>query len=163
MIIKIVLTLILVCAIALIINSYEDKLKLNKRKISFKESMDLAELPVVTFYQGKKKFNFLLDTGSNFSHLSSTAAKAIKGEKCNKSDISVTGIGNDQVSDGLEAILEYKGVLYTIDFCVLDSLDSSFANIKAESGVTIHGILGNRFLQEYKYILDFDELTAYRK
>ena len=34
-------------------------------EISFREAMDLAELPVITFYNGDKKINFLLDTGSN--------------------------------------------------------------------------------------------------
>ena len=36
-------------------------------EISFREAMDLAELPVITFYNGDKKINFLLDTGSNIS------------------------------------------------------------------------------------------------
>ena len=37
----------------------------NIESMSFMESMNLTELPVVTFYQEDKKFNFLLDTGSS--------------------------------------------------------------------------------------------------
>ena len=33
--------------------------------MSFQNSMDLAELPVITFHQGNEKINFILDTGSN--------------------------------------------------------------------------------------------------
>ena len=40
-------------------------LNIHPDAMSFQNSMDLAELPVVTFRQGDKKINFLLDTGSN--------------------------------------------------------------------------------------------------
>ena len=32
--------------------------------MSFQNSMDLADAPVVTLYQGDKKINFILDTGA---------------------------------------------------------------------------------------------------
>ena len=36
-----------------------------KFNISFKEAMELVELPIITFYNKGQKLNFLLDTGSN--------------------------------------------------------------------------------------------------
>ena len=36
-------------------------------KISFKETLDLTDLPIVTFEQNGNKINFLLDTGANRS------------------------------------------------------------------------------------------------
>ena len=54
---------------AFIVNTVEKIRKKNNSKISFKEAMDLAELPVVTFYNGDVKLNFLLDTGSNISYI----------------------------------------------------------------------------------------------
>ena len=46
---------------------------------------------------------------------------------------------------------------------MISDLDKPFNNIKKESGVTIHGILGNNFFKKYKYVLDFDKLIAYSK
>ena len=64
-----VLTIIifLITTIAIIYWITKDTNKRINSYMSFRESMDLTELPVVTFYQGDKKINFLLDTGSNNS------------------------------------------------------------------------------------------------
>ena len=35
----------------------------SKDVMSFKQSMELCDLPIVTFYIGEKKLNFVLDTG----------------------------------------------------------------------------------------------------
>ena len=58
--------------------------------------------------------------------------------------------------------ISYKEQDFTSDFCVMD-LSAAFDNVKNESGVTVHGILGNSFFTKYKYVLDFDELVAYNK
>ena len=50
------------------IDSYIVRVKKNQ-VMEFKTSMDLSGLPIITFYQGKKKYNFLLDTGSNISYV----------------------------------------------------------------------------------------------
>ena len=47
---------------------YRNKVK-EQTKISFKEGLDLTELPIVTFNQGDVKLHFLLDTGSNISFI----------------------------------------------------------------------------------------------
>ena len=44
-----------------------------KTQISFRESMDLMELPVITLRYKGIKLNFLLDTGSNDSFISNSA------------------------------------------------------------------------------------------
>ena len=43
-----------------------------------------------------------------------------------------------------------------------DFLENAFSTIEQESGIKLHGILGNRFFEKYRYILDFKELIAYR-
>ena len=57
-----------VCVI-LIFNIVRDELKKGKTKISFKESLDLVELPVITFMNNDKKLNLLIDSGSDISYL----------------------------------------------------------------------------------------------
>ena len=55
MILEIIGVVILVLAVAFIVNTIDDIRKRNNSKISFKEAMDLVELPVVTFYNGDTK------------------------------------------------------------------------------------------------------------
>ena len=130
--------------------------------ISFKESIDLAELPVITFYQGTNKFNFLLDTGSNYSHISPSASKLLKADY-NESFLKISGIGSGESNIKCSGELYYKKSKYIIELYVTPHLDNAFDTIKKETGVKIHGILGNQFFQKYKYVLDFDKLIAYSK
>ena len=72
MILETVGILLAVVILAIIINGVEDYCKQKGGvNMSFKEAMDLVELPVVTFYNGDKKLNFLLDTGSNMCVINS--------------------------------------------------------------------------------------------
>lgn len=132
-------------------------------KISFKESLDLAELPIVTFYQGKTKINFILDTGANNSIIDETFAENLETTLIdNTSD--VVGIdGRPQVGIQSRLIkIAYKDVLYEDVFKIID-MSASFQHIKRTTGVTVHGMLGNNFFQKYKYVLDFEEMIAYSK
>lgn len=130
--------------------------------MSFQNSMDLAELPVVTFHQGDKKINFLLDTGSNNCIIDSTFLKHIKhtmlGDKTKISGLE----GNPQEAGVCSITMSYKNHSYEYPYVVQD-MSAAFGSIKKETGVTIHGILGSKFFNEYKYVLDFKELIAYSK
>lgn len=162
MILEIALTIIIVLAAGYTVNLCEDRIKRNNRKMSFRESMDLADMPVVTFYQGNKKFNFLLDTGSNYSHISKEAAKEIQGELIG-AQAKVSGIGEGMTSSVCRTTISYKGANYDIDLCITDHLTNAFVAIKNETGVQVHGLIGNQFFQKHKYVLDFEELVAYTK
>lgn len=153
---------ILICAAIVIAYAEVKASRLNKRKISFRESVDLTELPVITLYQEDKKFNFLLDTGSNDSIISKPAARSIKGtySKCER---LIEGLGSTNVSKICTTTLLYKNMSFEVECLVSDGITATFNSIKKASGVHIHGILGTKFLQKYKYVLDFDELVAYKK
>ena len=161
MILHVVIILLLVIVLAVIINGVEDANKYDK--MSFRESMDLTDLPIVTFYQEKEKFNFLIDTGSTYSHISSSAAQRLKGEE-KELRVSIIAVGGNRgSSSALSTQLTYKNKSYNVTLCVGEHLDDAFAAVKKENGVQIHGILGNLFFQRYKYVLDFASLTAYSK
>jgi hypothetical protein len=132
--------------------------KAQKSKMSFKEAMDLAGLPVVTFYQGNCKFNFLLDTGSDLSHIN-TRVKSIKGElhDCN---LNISGLGSGSSSKYKSCKLSYNKLEFDVDLYLTDFTEA-FKYIKETTGVQIHGILGSKFFRDYAYILNFDELIAY--
>ena len=75
MIFKIIFIILTAIFIGLVITFFEDIKKSNRKKISFKEAIDLTELPVVTFISKGRKLNFLLDTGANNSILNASVAE----------------------------------------------------------------------------------------
>lgn len=151
----------LVCIFILeYIHIYRNKRK-EQTKISFKEGLDLTELPIVTFKQGDKKLHFLLDTGSNISYINNEVINDIEVEDLNASSNTVGVGGNDMETKHYNIKIGYKDQEFVEEFGALD-LSGAFASIEAESGIKLHGIIGNRFFEKYKYILDFRELIAYR-
>lgn len=160
MILEIIGVVILVLVVAFIANTIDDMRKRNNSKISFKEAMDLVELPVVTFYNGDKKLNFLLDTGSNVSYINSSIIPLLDHEKADK-EMDTIGIEGNKVSNQFcKMSVTYKNQVFEEEFSIAD-LDEAFSVVKQESGVQIHGILGSKFFERYKYVLDFKELIAY--
>ena len=138
--------------------------RINKapKVMSFREAMDLTELPIVTFYIGDKKLNFLLDTGANTSIIDSTSLEEVSYEKTNYCR-SVTGMEGNSIETPVVVInLSYRDKIYTEEFQSVD-MSAAFGAIKQESGVIVNGILGNAFFTKYKYVLDFKDLIAYSK
>ena len=135
--------------------------KKEQTKISFKEGLDLTELPIVTFNQGSNKLHFLLDTGSNISYINTKVLDTIECEDLNvaSNTFGVEGTGIRTHHYLIE--IGYKDQRFKEEFGAVD-LSDAFSAIEAESGIRLHGILGNRFFEKYKYIIDFRELAAYR-
>lgn len=137
-------------------------LNIHPDAMSFQNSMDLAELPVVTFRQGDRKINFLLDTGSNNCVIDSNILKSIDHRMLD-TETSIFGLeGNVQKTSVCTIKMTYKDREYEYPYVIQD-MSAAFDSIKKETGVTVNGILGSRFFNEFKYVLDFDELIAYSK
>lgn len=154
-VILVLLTIILVW----VIYSLTDR---KKDKISFKEAMDLVELPVITFYNNDKKLNFLLDTGSNNSVINAPLVDNLEHTKgsCDIATIGMGGILN--TAEVCNMRLTYNGRIFEDEFTIMD-MSSQFDTVKQDSGVQLHGILGSKFFEKYRYVLDFSNLTAYTK
>ena len=149
----------MVFLMAVLVNIWEERKKY-KVRMSIKESLDLVGLPVVTFSQGDKKFNFLLDTGSNFSVVNENALEHLEHNMTDEKG-TIYGIGGEPIEANYASLwFNYRDANYDETFQVVDMQDS-VDMIKAESGVSIMGILGNSFFQKYEYILDFKELVVY--
>lgn len=162
MILEIIGVVILVLVVAFIANTIMEVRNRNNSKISFKESMDLTELPVATFNCNRKKLNFLLDTGSNLSYINSSVLPLLDHEIIDR-ESSVVGFEGNEVSTGsCKITVTYKRKKFEEEFSMAD-LDAAFKVIKQESGVQLHGILGSRFFEKYKYVIDFKNLIAYMK
>lgn len=131
--------------------------------MSLKESLDLTGLPIVTFTIGNNRYNFVLDSGASRSIINLEALKEIPHEKPEESDCYIYGIDGEMREGNSTAIsLTYKNREIKKNF-IINDLSSVVQQIKQETGVKLIGILGNDFMQENKYILDFNKLIAYNK
>lgn len=156
---EILVILIFIVVFALIVNGIEDHNK-DRTQMSFREALDLVGLPIVTFYQGENKFNFLLDTGSNLSVINEATLQSIKHEVLDRKG-SLYGVDGIKRETSFASIgLSYKNNEYKQEFQVTN-MQVAIDEVKAESGVNMVGIIGNDFFRKYKYVIDFDELVAY--
>lgn len=153
------LTAIIIMVVAQLIRKYS---KIYKRAISFRESLDLSGLPVITFNQGKKKFNFLFDTGATNSVINSTVLENLKYTTIDDCQCEVYGMEGNVQYVNMVTINFKRDIEFSDDFQVVD-LSSAFDSVKAETGVTISGILGNTFFQKYKYVIDYEQMIVYPK
>ena len=127
--------------------------------ISFKTAMELVELPVVTFKHKDLKLNMLLDSGTDCSIIDAALLPQISHKKFNKGS-KVMGVeGTPKQGQYVGVKIAYEDVMYS-DIMQAVDMSVAFSRIKNETGVTLHGILGTKFMTRYKYILDFDKLVA---
>lgn len=161
-IVSIIVVIVATISYIMIVNFKATKI----HKMSFKESIDLTELPIITFEVGKnKKFNFLLDTGSNDSIVDRTALET-KGVSYIDAGMEGNLVGLDSTESKKVSFVKidlfYKERTYSNNFLVTD-LSTVINSIKESSGVVMHGLLGSNFFNKYKYVIDFDKLIAYSK
>lgn len=130
--------------------------------ISFRQGFDLTNVPIVTLYQGEKRFNFILDTGSTHSIIDGNILDTIEHRMLEDMTDSYGIEGNRVQNNMCEISLFYKDREYKCDYVVCD-MKKAFDNVKKESGVTLHGLIGSIFFNKYRYVLDFAELIAYSK
>lgn len=163
MVLTLFICFLVLLAVAIAKEAITHEIGKRRRGISFRESLDLADLPVVTMYNNGRKLNFLLDTGSNISHIDA-GIDSLDCEEVKKECFDITTAGGELKGGEkwLRIPLVYKKQSFSEDFMAL-GLHEVFAQIKRETGVQIHGILGNSFFTKYRYILDFDEMVAYSK
>ena len=164
MIFKILFIICVAIFVALTITFFEDLKKSNRKKISFKEALDLTELPVVTFIGKGRKLNFLIDTGANNSILNESIANKMK-LKCEEFDGVETNTagGNINLNRVTNLVIKFDDKREYDECFLISNMDDAFNSIKTETGVMIHGILGSNFFTKYKYIIDYDSLALYVK
>lgn len=134
--------------------------------LSFQQAMELTDLPIITFYCGQRKLNFIIDTGSIYSVIDNNIIKnkEIPVEKTNNVFKMITATGKDNVDNEFGNIQLYLNENEFVDeFVLSDSIHETFEYLKSLHGVTIHGLLGSKFFNKYKYIIDFNKFIFYRK
>lgn len=113
-------------------------------------------LVTVTLTTERKPFIFIIDTGSNVSHIDIEAAKLLtKSSEVPSENNSVTGISGALQSTGKIKQCFNSGI-FTFDHeYFVTNLASLVKAVEADSNIKIHGILGTDFLVKYRCHLDF--------
>ena len=164
MIFKILFIICVTLFVALFVTFFEDLKRSNRKKISFKEAIDLTELPVVTFIGKGRKLNFLIDTGANNSILNESVVNRMK-LKCEEFEGVETNTagGNINLNKVTNLVIKFDDKREYDECFLVSNMDEAFNSVKEETGVLIHGILGSNFFTRNKYIIDFDSLALYVK
>lgn len=158
---EIFIILAVIVIFAVIFNGIEDYSK-DREAMSFREAMDLVDLPVITFYNENTKLNLLLDTGSSMNVINSTILANLVYTKLKDSGIVYGMEGNTIDVEYISMSITHGKDSYSSTFQIVD-MQKAFDKIKSEYGVQIHGILGSSFFKEYEYMLDFKSLIAYSR
>lgn len=157
--ILIVIIIAIVCTVYNLVSKVD-----SKNSISFMETLNLTELPIVTFLAGDTKINFLLDTGSSQSFIAENTSHLISGEEAVDNLALTSATGTEHlICKVIETSLTYKKKDYNVTLWVNESLNKAFSDLKNTQGITIHGILGSDFFSKYSYVLDFEKNIAYSK
>lgn len=118
-------------------------------------------LPLILTSGRLKNICFLIDTGSTHNVIFSFVFEHLKNEfRITKDNQRTMGIeGSFQECSSVEATFNFEGTEYTSTFTVVEANDA-IAQVQAETGIQIHGILGIEFLLNNKWIIDFEKLVV---
>lgn len=117
-------------------------------------------LPLLIVEAQAKYLCFLLDTGSNINVLDKRVAEFFQLQKSTDKQQQFGIDGELQTSDIVELTFSLEEREYKADFSVMD-LSSAFGKVEEESGIQIHGLLGCSFMEQQKWILDFEKLCLF--
>lgn len=156
---KIVIITIILLVVA--ISIYYVKFYKKKPQIaaSFKDSVDLLKVPVITFTNNNQQFYFLIDSGASHSIININSIAKFKYQEVNGNSRIYGVDGNRLTATRVVVELKKKNYLFINEFNVLHV--GGLDNIKAKYGVEIAGLIGSDFLKKYEFLVDFKKLRYY--
>ena len=165
MILEAILILTGVAALGSIVNIFMKDKEVPQESISIKKYMP-GDLPVITLTNNGVALNFIIDTGSNISHICPSAATLIEHEHLgSNNNTKIAGLG--AINQGVTiCTAKFKDTLskeYKIQLSISAELEDTSKYIKENTGIEVHGLLGTDFLQNYKYVIDFKSLEIYAR
>lgn len=164
MILGAILALAGVAAVASVVNLFDRKVK-SVETVPMEIQLP-GNLPIIALSSNGNVLNFLLDSGSNISHICAEYYKALDAELLGTyKDGEVAGLGATSTGVTMcKAILkDVIGNEYNVNLSVSNQLSAVARNIEMNTGVKVHGLLGTDFLKEYNYVIDFKALEVYPK
>jgi len=131
---------------------------INENKYPITYGLTKANLPLIPITIQDKNLCFLLDTGSNINMIDEAIYEHFKDITEPVGKYSHFGIeGNQELNSTVKLPFSFEGHTFNPIFSVVN-LDSAFSKIYEESGIPIHGLLGNKFFIEHGWVLDFDKM-----
>lgn len=130
------------------------------RIINLRIGLTKFSLPLIIVKAQAKNLCFLLDTGSNINVLDRRVAEffQLSGGTAKQRQFGIDG--ELQTTDVVELAFSLEEQEYKANFSVMD-LSSAFGKVEEESGIQIHGLLGCSFMEQQKWILDFEKLCLF--
>lgn len=132
--------------------------------VSFSQGFTSPNIPIASFQQGNKDIVFLLDTGSDNNVINKDALDYVEHQMY-PSEGEVNKLhGVNGTIDVQRCSIKFSSddETYKADFLVADMAEA-FGAITKSHCITIHGILGSKFLRSHNVVLDFKNLSAYSK
>lgn len=153
--------IIFVCEISIRVKRKADE----NQTISFRETLELTEAPVITFRtrgnDGKDiKLNLLIDTGATDSFFDKSLLPKIHPSVMNKTKSSyeiTTAAGTVNASEVISLQFNYDFSTFVETFMILDLTETN-DYCKKEHGYTLAGVLGNTFFKATETIIDYEKL-----
>lgn len=135
-----------------------------KQQIAYPLNFGLNKtgLTLIAVEMEGEKLCLLVDTGATLNLLDKRVYEHFyKNKLVESSDhtytISNFGIdGVEKAAKRAELNFSFEDNLFTTKFTIFDA-STAFDKVEEESGIQIHGILGNEFLLENEWIIDFEK------
>lgn len=165
MIISAILALAGVAAVASVINLFDTRSK-PSRSVPMNVQLP-GNLPIIALSTNNgNTMNFLIDSGSNISHICSDYFDALNAEILGTyEDGKVSGLGavNTGITMCKTELLDTIGNRYKINLSISEQLNDVSRSMEEETGIKVHGLLGTDFLKDYNCVIDFKSLEVYSK
>lgn len=139
-----------------------DRIWRRNKGIGLKVQMP-GNLPILTLMNNGMQLNFLLDTGSNISHIEPDTFGKLKTGECYTDESNVTGLGSSTTGTAFSCV-EFEDKLnnkYEVVMHISETLRPMIESVYAHTGVKLHGLLGTDFINRYGYVMDFKKLKVY--
>ena len=133
------------------------KCRRKTKTVSFKDNYIHCGLPVISLYNDNTQLNFIVDSGSTVNVINKDAVKYLHYTETGMGAEVATG-GNSATGDLINIPLHDTNIVVNANFLVLN-LDKQFTEIKAKEQVTVHGIIGCKFLETIEGVLNFKTYT----
>ncbi len=117
-------------------------------------------MPLIAVEMEGENLCFLLDTGATLNLLDKRVFEHLNNGKNELSPIeTISNFGIDGIETKvprIEQVFKFENALFKTKFSIFDT-STAFNKVEVESGIQIHGILGNEFLLENEWIIDFEK------
>lgn len=154
---KVILVFIIVIIASIIANIIIDRLNERGDSTSMASYIECLKTPIITVHNNNKILNFIVDTGANYSLITKTGLQNLKYTVSEKTGTmyGITGETTEVSYINMPFTFNKKKLEETFQVAEISALES----FKKTYGIEVAGILGNTFLQKYKFIIDYKNLN----